>query len=88
MSDSYDELAAALLAQIADRLLGGKPDWRSLERLAAVLAPPSEVVAPALDRVTKSYVDAQSEPQFGRITYGYLHKTNTYDPNLRYEGPR
>lgn len=80
MSD-YDDLAAALLAQIADLLLGQKKDWATLERLSAALLAPtgterkSEIVAPVMDQVTKAYVDMEirdqlkPEPQFGRLSY-------------------
>lgn len=38
---SYNDLAAELLASIADALLGGKKDWATLERLQDALKPPS-----------------------------------------------
>lgn len=38
---SYDDQASRLLADIADLLLGGKKDWRALERLQNALSPKS-----------------------------------------------
>lgn len=37
---SYEDHAAALLAQIADLLLTGKQDWATLERLQEAINPP------------------------------------------------
>lgn len=53
---SFEEQAAALLAQIADLVLDGRRDWGTLERLQAALHPtfggPSPV-APIVDEVAK-----------------------------------
>lgn len=38
---SYDDMAAQLLADVADLLLSGKKDWATLERLQDALKPPA-----------------------------------------------
>jgi hypothetical protein len=54
----YDSRAAAVLAEIADRLLGGQKDWEALDRLQRALANEkptlTERLESNLDKVIKS----------------------------------
>lgn len=52
---SYEDLAAALLAQIADLLLGDKKDWTALERLQEALIPPKPPKKTSADLIKSVY---------------------------------